>query len=118
MSMRHSLAMVAEMPLDFLKENATQAERFVSMPLEVMVRFGMWNEILAEPNNYPEYMAGTRAFIMPLEQSPMPPRATLKMHARSKPFFSRNRSWYQRRKFLVITPRRLSLPLPREWSKA
>jgi tetratricopeptide (TPR) repeat protein len=32
------------------------------MPLEVMVRFGMWNEILAEPNNYPEYMPGTRAF--------------------------------------------------------
>jgi tetratricopeptide (TPR) repeat protein len=32
------------------------------MPLEVMVRFGMWDEILAEPNNYPEYMPGTRAF--------------------------------------------------------
>ena len=32
------------------------------MPLEVMVRFGMWDEILAEPNNYPEYMTGTRAF--------------------------------------------------------
>jgi tetratricopeptide (TPR) repeat protein len=45
-----------------LKENATQAEGFVAMPLEVMVRFGMWNEILAEPNNYPEYMPGTRAF--------------------------------------------------------
>src|SRR5438045_6319367 len=61
-AMKHIRAMVAEMPADFLKENATQAEGFVSMPLEVMVRFGMWNEILAEPNNYPEYMAGTRAF--------------------------------------------------------
>ena len=32
------------------------------MPLEVMVRFGMWDEILAEPDNYPDYMVGTRAF--------------------------------------------------------
>ena len=62
LAMKHIRAMVAEMPSDFLKENATQAEGFVAMPLEVMVRFGMWNEILAEPNNYPEYMAGTRAF--------------------------------------------------------
>ena len=62
LAMKHIRAMVAEMPADFLKENATQAEGFVSMPLEVMVRFGMWDEILAEPNNYPEYMTGTRAF--------------------------------------------------------
>ena len=61
-AMKHIRAMVAEMPADFLKENAMQAEGFVSMPLEVMVRFGMWDEILAEPDNYPEYMAGTRAF--------------------------------------------------------
>jgi tetratricopeptide (TPR) repeat protein len=62
LAMKHIRAMVAEMPSDFLKENAMQAEGFVLMPLEVMVRFGMWDEILAEPNNYPEYMAGTRAF--------------------------------------------------------
>src|SRR4029453_14114381 len=62
LAMKHIRAMVAEMSSDFLKENATQAEGFVAMPLEVMVRFGMWNEILAEPNNYPEYMPGTRAF--------------------------------------------------------
>ena len=62
LAMKHIRAMVAEMPTDFLKENAMQAEGFVSMPLEVMVRFGMWDEILAEPDNYPEYMAGTRAF--------------------------------------------------------
>ena len=62
LAMKHIRAMVAEMPSDFLKENAMQAEGFVSMPLEVMVRFGMWEEILAEPNNYPEYMTGTRAF--------------------------------------------------------
>src|SRR5256886_13774673 len=62
LAMKHIRAMVAEMPSDFLRENATQAEGFVAMPLEVMVRFGMWNEILAEPDNYPEYMAGTRGF--------------------------------------------------------
>lgn len=62
LAMKHIRAMVAELPGDFLKENAMQAEGFVSMPLEVMVRFGMWNEILAEPDKYPEYMLGTRAF--------------------------------------------------------
>ena len=62
LAMKQIRAMVAETPSDFLKENATQAEGFVAMPLEVMVRFGMWDEILAEPDNYPEYMTGTRAF--------------------------------------------------------
>ena len=32
------------------------------MPMEVMVRFGRWDEILAEPDNYADYMTGTRAF--------------------------------------------------------
>lgn len=32
------------------------------MPLEVMVRFGRWDEILAEPNDYRDYMLSTRAF--------------------------------------------------------
>ena len=46
LAMKHIRAMVAEMPSDFLRENATQAEGLVAMPLEVMVRFGMWDEIL------------------------------------------------------------------------
>ena len=54
--------MVAELPADFLKENALLAEGFVAMPMEVMVRFGRWDEILAEPDNYADYMAVTRAF--------------------------------------------------------
>src|SRR3954469_4796976 len=62
LAMKHIRAMVAELPADFLKENALQAEGFVAMPLEVMVRFGLWDEILAEPDNYPEYMTGTRSF--------------------------------------------------------
>jgi tetratricopeptide (TPR) repeat protein len=32
------------------------------MPLEVMVRFGMWDEILAEPEKYTDQMWFTRAF--------------------------------------------------------
>jgi tetratricopeptide (TPR) repeat protein len=62
LAMRHIRAMVAECPADFVKENALQAELFGAMPMEVMVRFGMWDKILAEPDNYPDYMPGTRAF--------------------------------------------------------
>jgi tetratricopeptide (TPR) repeat protein len=62
LAMKHIRAMVAEMPADFLKENALQAEGNVAMPLEVMVRFGLWNEILAEPENYTDKMWFTRAF--------------------------------------------------------
>jgi tetratricopeptide (TPR) repeat protein len=55
-------ALVAELPEDFLQENALTAESFAAMPLEVLVRFGRWDEILAEPDSYPEYMPFTRAF--------------------------------------------------------
>jgi tetratricopeptide (TPR) repeat protein len=61
-AMKHIRAMVAEMPTDFLKENVLQAEGFVAMPLEVMVRFGLWNDILAEPEKYTDEMWFTRAF--------------------------------------------------------
>jgi tetratricopeptide (TPR) repeat protein len=62
LAMKHIRAMVAELPADFLKENALQAEANVAMPLEVMVRFGLWDEILAEPEQYTEAMWFTRAF--------------------------------------------------------
>jgi tetratricopeptide (TPR) repeat protein len=62
LAMKHIRAMVAELPADFLKENALLAEGFVAMPLEVMVRFGLWDEILAEPDRYPEYVPFSRAF--------------------------------------------------------
>lgn len=61
LAMTHIRAMVAELPADFLKQEALQAEGFVAMPMEVMVRFGRWDDILAEPDNYPEYMPATRA---------------------------------------------------------
>ena len=62
LAMKHIRAMVAEMPTEFLEENALQAEGNVAMPLEVMVRFGLWDEILAEPEHYTDKMWFTRAF--------------------------------------------------------
>ena len=62
LAMKHIRDMVAELPADFLKENALQGEGFVAMPQEVMVRFGLWDEILAEPDRYADYMPFTRAF--------------------------------------------------------
>jgi tetratricopeptide (TPR) repeat protein len=62
LAMKHIRAMVAEIPADFLKENALQAEGNVAMPLEVMVRFGLWDEILAESEKYTDKMWFTRAF--------------------------------------------------------
>ncbi len=54
--------MVTDLPADFLRENAPMIETFVALPLEVMIRLGRWDEILAEPENYPDYMPFTRAF--------------------------------------------------------
>jgi hypothetical protein len=62
LAIKHIRAMVAGLPEDFLKEYALLVEGFVAMPLEVLVRFGRWDEILAEPDNYPDYMPFTRAF--------------------------------------------------------
>jgi tetratricopeptide (TPR) repeat protein len=40
--------MVADIPLEFVKENPW-ADGFLAMPLEVLMRFGRWDEVLAEP---------------------------------------------------------------------
>lgn len=62
LAMRHVRALVSEMPAAWVKENAAFADGFLAVPLEVLVRFGRWEEILAEPANYPETMLFTRAF--------------------------------------------------------
>ena len=62
LALKHIRAMIAELPADFLEENALQAEGFVAMPLEVMVRFGLWDEILDEPERYTDKMWFTQAF--------------------------------------------------------
>ena len=60
LAMKHIRAMVAGLPEDFLKEYAMMVEGLVAMPYEVMIRFGLWDEILAAPE-HPDYMVFTRA---------------------------------------------------------
>jgi tetratricopeptide (TPR) repeat protein len=62
LAIKYIREMAAELPASFIKENAMLVEGFAAMPLEVLVRFGRWDEILAEPDNYPDYMPFTRAF--------------------------------------------------------
>jgi len=52
--------LVADIPEAWLKENASWADGFIAMPYEVMMRFGLWNEILEEPLP-PEYIPFTRS---------------------------------------------------------
>ncbi len=60
LALKHIRALVSALPEDFLKENAMMVEGFVAMPYEVMLRFGLWDQVLAEPD-HPEYMVFTRA---------------------------------------------------------
>src|SRR6267378_5585827 len=62
LSMQYIREMVKDLPPEFLKENALIAESFLALPMEVMVRFGKWDDVLAEPENYPDYAPFTRAF--------------------------------------------------------
>jgi tetratricopeptide (TPR) repeat protein len=61
LAMKHVRAMVAELPPKFVKETPTVADGFVAVPLEVLVRFGRWDAILAEPKKYPEQLPFVRA---------------------------------------------------------
>ena len=48
--------MIAETPPETLKEGASGFDPMMTVPLEVMLRFGRWDDILAEPADYPEAM--------------------------------------------------------------
>jgi tetratricopeptide (TPR) repeat protein len=52
--------MIREMPAEWIKENAAMADGFTAMPLEVLVRFGRWKEVLAAPEP-PEHLPFSRA---------------------------------------------------------
>ncbi len=52
--------MVADIPAEWIKENALIADGFAAMPLEVLVRFGRWDDVLAAPEP-PEYLPLSRA---------------------------------------------------------
>ena len=62
LAIRQIRDMVADLPKEFVKEFALIVEGFHAMPLETLVRFGRWDEVLAEPENYADYMPFSRAF--------------------------------------------------------
>jgi tetratricopeptide (TPR) repeat protein len=48
-AMQHIRALVAGLPKEFLDEFGIVAGAWTAMPAEVLVRFGRWDEVLAEP---------------------------------------------------------------------
>jgi tetratricopeptide (TPR) repeat protein len=62
LAMKQINAMVASLPGDFVQGFAPMIEGFGAMPDEVMVRFGMWDQILAAPQPDKDYMPYTNAF--------------------------------------------------------
>ena len=61
LAVAHIRAMASGIPEDLLKEYAVFGEAFAALPYEVLLRFGRWDEVLAEPD-HPEFMVFTRAF--------------------------------------------------------
>lgn len=62
LALRSARQIVTDLSPEFLKDNAPIVDSFVALPLEVMMRFGKWDDILAEPDSYPDYLPFTRAF--------------------------------------------------------
>jgi tetratricopeptide (TPR) repeat protein len=56
----HIRSMVATFPEEFLKEFAPFVDAYVAMPYEVLLRFGRWDDVLAEPE-HPEHLPFARA---------------------------------------------------------
>jgi tetratricopeptide (TPR) repeat protein len=48
-ALKHARKMVADMPADFLQDFAAVADGYMIFPSEVLMRFGRWEEVLAEP---------------------------------------------------------------------
>jgi tetratricopeptide (TPR) repeat protein len=63
LALQHIRAMVAGLPEGFLKENPTMAGAFAAMPYEVLVRFGRWDDILAEPDRRAASLPLARTFL-------------------------------------------------------
>jgi tetratricopeptide (TPR) repeat protein len=59
LALRTIRQMVADIPLEFFKENPF-ADGFMAMPLEVLMRFGRWDEVLSEPD-FPDFVPISRA---------------------------------------------------------
>jgi tetratricopeptide (TPR) repeat protein len=61
LAIQHIRAMVAGLSPEFLQEYGSGGEAFLAMPLEVLVRFGRWDDVLAEPE-HPASEPFTHAF--------------------------------------------------------
>jgi tetratricopeptide (TPR) repeat protein len=53
LALQHVRALVAGLPPEFMREFDFAAEAWLAMPLEVLVRFGRWDDVLAEPLHPP-----------------------------------------------------------------
>ena len=60
LALRTSREMVAQLPEEMLKAQTDFLDAFMQMPLHVLIRFGRWDEILAEPEPA-EYLPMSRA---------------------------------------------------------
>jgi tetratricopeptide (TPR) repeat protein len=60
LAITHIQQMIAEMPAEWVQQNALMADGFAAMPLEALVRFGRWDDVLAAPEP-PEYLPISRA---------------------------------------------------------
>jgi tetratricopeptide (TPR) repeat protein len=60
-AMRAARDMIAQIPLEVVRAYPDFLDGFIAVPTHVMVRFGMWNELLTEPQP-PEDLVVTTAF--------------------------------------------------------
>ena len=61
LALKASRDMVGQIPLELVREYADFLDGFIAVPIHVMVRFGMWEELIAEPEP-PVDLVATRAF--------------------------------------------------------
>lgn len=61
LALKHINEMVTEIPADAVKEFALFVDGLVAMPYEVMLRFGLWDDILAKPDEA-DFLPFARAF--------------------------------------------------------
>jgi len=59
-ALRAARAMVADIPESYIRDNAVMIDGILGIPLEVLVRFGRWEDVLAEPRPA-EYLPVTTA---------------------------------------------------------
>ena len=61
LAMKAARDMVGQIPLELVREYPDFLDGFIAVPIHVMVRFGMWEELIAEPEP-PADLVATRAF--------------------------------------------------------